>query len=53
MVKFSPCFVESYSEILKMLTQNIMPHLEEMPDYQACLAGHLMIKEQREEGGLV
>ena len=44
--KFSSIFVESYAEILKMLSQNITPRLHCCDEYHAAMASYVMRQEQ-------
>jgi len=48
--KFSSIFRESYHEVFKMLSQNIMPKLEASEAYQEAMASYVMRHEQEDEG---
>jgi len=50
--KFSRIFKESYAEIDKMLSQNIMPKLRDTAPYRTAIAAYQMKQEQEQEADI-
>jgi len=50
-LKYSRIFKESFEEIEKMLSQNIMPKLQDTEEYQTAF-GAYMLRQQEEHGFL-